>query len=185
MISPLLLSTIVVVIICLISQYYTEKIGESYYSKHTNNTLWDVSYQVLPNLCKYEFIIDILLVLSFIPLLVNFQYSGEFLKLILILFLIRAVLVVVTVMPGHDECEKSNFSFLPGHCFDKIFSGHTACFFLLTLIYHKYKIINIQQLVIANIIFSILIVATRSHYTVDVLLSYIITILLFNSKFKF
>jgi hypothetical protein len=90
---------------------------------------------------------------------------------------IRSITIATTILPKNDTCDDtlSFRTFFLGGCYDKIFSGHTATTLLLTLIYYREHIINLESLLSINIVNMFFIIATRAHYTVDVLLSIFVT----------
>ena len=66
-----------------------------------------------------------------------------------------------------------------GYCNDKIFSGHTSIMIIVILTIINEKLINPSYnhlLIIVCMIYSGLILSSRNHYTVDVILAYIISI---------
>ena len=103
--------------------------------------------------------------------------TTEFLAKFLIIMLIRSFTIISTILPKHENCE-DKFSireFFLGGCYDKIFSGHASFILLLTLLYYREHIIGLVPLLGINIINCLLILATRSHYTVDILLAVFVT----------
>ena len=91
--------------------------------------------------------------------------------------LIRSVSILSTILPSHQKCDKEIYlsSVFYGGCYDKIFSGHTSFILLLTLLYFREHIINMPTLIALNATNILLILATRSHYTVDILLAIFVT----------
>ena len=92
----------------------------------------------------------------------------------------------MTDMPSSDkECDPHNISIynvIFGHCSDKIFSGHTAFTLLIVLVAYNFNLLDNNKLLILGIfqlIYAFLIIITRAHYSVDVLLSYYIVIPLY------
>ena len=72
--------------------------------------------------------------------------------------------------------------YLTGYCNDKIFSGHTSITLALLLIIIDNNLIDSSLnpvLVLLHLCYVLLILSSRFHYSVDVILSYIITISLF------
>ena len=72
-------------------------------------------------------------------------------------------------LKGDDSTFKN---YLTGYCNDKIFSGHTSLTLLLVLTIIKNKLINEKYncvLIFYHFFYAILILATRNHYSVDVL----------------
>jgi hypothetical protein len=79
-----------------------------------------------------------------------------------------------------DRCKikMDLITFLNGHCIDKIFSGHTSASLLLVFLYNKYNIITsnlIYVLLFIQILLALSLILTKEHYTIDVILGYLIT----------
>jgi len=92
----------------------------------------------------------------------------------------------MTDIPSSDkECDPNNISIyniIFGHCSDKIFSNHTAFTLLALLVIYEFNLLNMGQLLILGlfqILYALLIIITRAHYSVDVLLSYYIVVPLY------
>ena len=98
--------------------------------------------------------------------------------------LIRAFTTISTILPKHKICNETIGirSLLLGGCYDKIFSGHTSFTLLLTLLYYREHIINLPLLLGINAANILAILATRSHYTVDVLLAIFVTTTIYSIK---
>ena len=139
-----------------------------------------------PSLVKY---MDIILIAFFIPLTLSNNFINDsilFLKFFSIILVLRLITNFSTIIPP-IKCRYNKsraninkpINYLIGHNYDKIFSGHTSVILILIMIYSSRKIISKNKcfiLFIFNIIYSFLILITRQHYTVDVILAYIITI---------
>lgn len=99
---------------------------------------------------------------------------------------LRAITKIVTFIPNSDEkCKNENIDpfekYIIGYCNDKIFSGHVSLTLLVLLLTYFYGFINNTQFgifYVGHILYSLWIIMTRYHYTVDVILGYIITHLL-------
>ena len=99
---------------------------------------------------------------------------------------LRFLTCISTLLPpikGRYKKERSDDSnllnYLIGHNYDKIFSGHTGVMLICVLITITNNLVNKTNQIIVSIlgvIYSILILLTRQHYTVDVLLSYMIVV---------
>jgi hypothetical protein len=177
---------IIILIIIFLSNYATLKLGEYHYKKTNTFELFDIFHKTLPDLHKYHDIVDLIGLAGIISLFFvsNDNLTTEFISKFIIIMFIRAFTIVSTILPKHEICEV-NFSlreFFLGGCYDKIFSGHTSFTLLLTLLYFREHIIGIIPLLGINIINCLLILATRSHYTVDVLLAIFVTTTIFNIK---
>jgi len=161
-----------------ISNIYTLIAGNRYYKGH-NYPLFDLLHENLPNLDKYHSIVDIFAFCSLASLFFvsSKEITVEFITKLIVIMFIRSITIATTILPKNYNCDDTlNFrSFFLGGCYDKIFSGHTATTLLLTLIYYREHIINLETLVGINLVNMFFIIATRAHYTVDVLLSIFVT----------
>lgn len=167
-----------------ISNYLTLTIGEKHYKN--NSTIYDVLHEILPNLRAYHYSVDIIGLLCTLSLFFvgNEDLIYEFLAKFIIIMFIRAFTILTTILPKDKECDtRHSFrNYLFGGCFDKIFSGHTSFALLLTLLYYREHIINIPTLLGVNLLNIFLILSTRAHYTVDVLLAIFVTTTIYSIK---
>ena len=169
--------------VIFISNYAVLKLGSNYYTDGKEVELFDISHLILPDLHSIHYITDIIALCGIISIyfLSNDNLITEFLAKFLIIMLIRAFTTISTILPKHKICnDKINTrSLLLGGCYDKIFSGHTSFTLLLTLLYYREHIINLPVLLGVNITNILAILATRSHYTVDVLLAIFVTLTIY------
>ena len=146
--------------------------------------LYDLLQDSLPNLQPYRAIPEFLHVIPVIFLVIYiflFRKSNslcfkEFLCKHGILMLMRGIFFSVTLLPDSSQmCQLSNHL---GGCFDLIFSGHSMIAFLSSLLLQKHYPIPLflrYMLHINNIVTFTMIVLCRNHYTIDVLLSIVMT----------
>jgi len=177
---------IIICSIILISNYATLQLGKHHYNSTDKFELFDIFHKILPDLHAYHTIVDVVALLAIVSLffLSNRTLTTEFLAKFLIIMLIRSFTIISTILPKHEICE-DKFSireFFLGGCYDKIFSGHTSFLLLLTLLYYREHIIGIVPLVGINIMNCLLILATRSHYSVDILLAIFVTTTIYSIK---
>jgi len=172
------------ILIILISNYATLKIGSEYYKSSEKLELFDISHKLLPDLHAYRPMKDII---GFLGIISLFFFSTEsltieFITKFTIIMFIRAFTIISTILPKHDKCVDTFGirSYFLGGCYDKIFSGHTSFMLLLTLLYYREHIIDGFSLIGINVINILLILATRSHYTIDVLLAIFVTTTIYN-----
>jgi len=165
-----------------LSNLFTITVGNRYY-KDYNYPLFDLLHKFLPNLENIHYSVDIIAFLSLASLfyVYNYEITVEFITKLIVIMFIRSITIAMTILPKNENCDDtlSFKTFFLGGCYDKIFSGHTATTLLLTLIYYREHIINLSALSAINIINMFLIIATRAHYTVDVILSIFITITIY------
>ena len=172
-------------------QSNVENVGESFYSnrienKKLNPKVYDIFHKYLPDLSKYEWISNLYCTVISVILFSYIDLDGiiEFASYYIVLLIIRDISINLTILPKNKECFQSYDNAIFGGCYDKIFSGHFATVYLLTLIVNKYNAVSPVVLVIINIINAFLILLTRGHYTIDIFVSFFITSLLFTNNIK-
>lgn len=173
------------ILVILISNYATLKIGSYHYDTTDKFELFDIFHKILPDLSKYHYLVDIFALIGLISLfIVGSDTLTEFFAKFTIIMFIRAFTIISTILPKHEVCtdEFNIRSYLLGGCYDKIFSGHTSFLLLLTLLYYREHIIDELSLIGINLINILLILASRAHYTVDVILAIFVTTTIFNIK---
>lgn len=148
--------------------------------------LYDLIQVYLPNLQAYRIIPEILHVIPVIFLTAYVVYFWHITCLYEFLFkhgslmLLRGILFSVTLLPDSSRmCHLTNYF---GGCFDLIFSGHSTIMFLCTLLLVKhFPLWNFtKNILYVNVaITSSLIVLCRNHYTIDVIISLLLTYLTF------
>ena len=175
------------IFVILISNYATILIGINHYETKKSSDLFDIFHLLLPDLHRYSYIVDILgifAVLSLVFVSTN-EITNEFIAKFILIMFIRAFTIISTILPKHEKCVTNvgNIqSLILGDCYDKIFSGHTSFMLLLTLLYYREHIIHLPMLLGVNLLNIFLILATRSHYTVDVLLAIFVTTTIYSVK---
>lgn len=181
---------IVILIIYLVFHYYNvnnlkEEVSE-YYNKRIEQKkikqkIYDICFKHLPNLEKYEYLSDIATISIIIPVIFYPKIFKEYVGFWVVIFLIRSITIRLTVLPKSNNCESKNYINL-GTCYEKIFSGHFSSALLATILYYKYNIIDIKTLCILNTINGLLIILTRHHYTIDVVVAFFVTMLVYQNN---
>lgn len=94
----------------------------------------------------------------------------------------RAITICTTVLPPlrHNGNKIRMFGVL-GHGTEYIFSGHSVYSCISTIYLFKNKIVSYEYLVIYNIIIHFLIIVTHNHYTIDVVLAWLIVPLIYGN----
>ena len=148
--------------------------------------MYDITHKILPDLHKYHVVINIIPIILIIYLFINDNGSKIFRDILFalpVVYIIRALTIMSTILPKHETCVAetnliSNF-INGGGCYDKVFSGHTSFVVIFTLSMYYNKLINSVSFFIINIINSLLLLMTRAHYTVDIILGFIISYLVY------
>lgn len=178
--------------------YITFKNGNDFYQqrvsdKKTNPKVFDIAHKYFPDLTDNPYLLIVLntiVVLS--PFIVHYgmgyKILDEYIYYFLIIYFVRMIMMNVTILPKIKSCniDFDLISLFNGHCYDKIFSGHFASIFLLVLIIYKNNIYtNIPVLSIFSIFNALLILLTRSHYTIDIIVASIVVMFVyFNVPYK-
>lgn len=165
------------------------KYNQSQYRRPLNDLIFDNSI----DLRHLKIIPNLLLIIFLIPYFQNNGISAfkYFIKFFSVIIGMRIITSTITDIPSSNpECDAINKelslkNYLLGHCFDKIFSGHTALTLSLILVAQKFNLLTINITIfmyILQILYAyFFMICTRGHYSVDVFLSYIIVIPLFVS----
>ena len=166
-------------LLLVIQRYFTL----SHLKRQENSiVLKDKGFDLLPHIHSpvYTHLIDVLLYsfLVLVSLRLDTKQTNLFLLSILYIFSIRFVCLYVTRLPhSGSTCKNSHSALIQSNecTTDYIFSGHTSLF-LLSLLHLRevYPTYAVPFLALFTV-FVYLIVATRSHYTVDVVLAIVVT----------
>ena len=169
--------------------------GENYYNKRilqkkTKPKVFDLGHKYIPhtkNNYIHDFVLILPLMLLLLPLLPLFPSNDgfiyEFLYKLLIIFTIRHFTNILTILPkinNEPKKELNNSDYIFGHCYDYIFSGHFASLLLFLLILNKYNLISLTLLIIFSIIYALLILALRFHYSIDIIVAFFVTLFVFD-----
>ena len=103
-----------------------------------------------------------------------------------LLLLLRSITVHATLLPPcrseHGTTTANACAFIVGHAYDKIFSGHTAVELLALLLAWRYGVLGGTWLALWLVLqaaAAFLMVPTGMHYTIDVILAYVVATSLF------
>jgi len=187
---------IIGVYICIHVYFNTQvqKTGDDFYmdridKQKTTPKVYDVMHKLLPKETNKEWLTNYMIILSLLPLIFNFNsdLGYNFLGLLLTINIIRDITINLTILPKNVDCvlDKTMISHLIGSCYDKIFSGHFSFVYILTLLYYSYGYItNIPILIIWNVINAIIILISRSHYTIDIVMSFFVCSFIFVQNYN-
>ena len=183
------MNQIFVIISCLILLYiinifsnWNELIIDSYYN-NKQLKIYDIGHKYLPRLNnKYtEWYNLVLYVVIITTLLVYNHLATTFFMLLVIVYLFRLITINLTVVPKRDMCKVTTNFQLNGYCYDNIYSGHAAVLCIGTLLLYDQQIISLVPLILNNMINAFFIITTRSHYTIDVVIAFIVSILIYQN----
>ena len=180
---------IIVFILFLANNYnlnFIENIGESFYStKHDFPKVYDILHENCAHVDKFEYASDIiLLILIIILIILDVNMFYNYLGFIIVIFIIRIFVNMLTILPKNNLCSTSNSFSFRGGCYDKLFSGHFSSVFIATLLLYKNNYINIILLVLINLINSLFIILSRNHYTIDIVMAFFVSLFVYQNNFN-
>lgn len=162
--------------------------GKTFYNNNEIK-IFDISHKYLSNLSNNDFAIylnDIIAISA--PFLFGREVFFEFIEYYPVILIIRCLMNYVTILPKNKHCKDDEFgikNLIKGHCYDKIFSGHFTITLLVALIVYNNKIITNKLPILLYLLFHIiLILATRSHYTIDVIVAFFVVTWVYNLGLK-
>ena len=139
--------------------------------------LYDILHEVLPDMTRHEQLIDLLpIVLGLVVVylvLFDGMHHGDVCRMLAYGFLLRCVTTTVTRLPS-PICSRKEQICAVGGCNSCIFSGHAMTTLVLAYFIHRHTGSHACALAAYCLATSWLIVATRSHYTVDVIVAWIV-----------
>ena len=147
----------------------------------------DFVHEYLPTI-NSTYLSDILVLIQVLSaiLVMNLNQLNEMFLLMSCVQFLRAICLASTVLPplrSYDE--KYRMGGLNGSGTEYIFSGH-ASYSALTAIYlYTTNTVSLPFLIAYNLCSQYTIIATKNHYTIDVILAWIIVPLLYGNRFLF
>lgn len=166
---------------------HLESRSENFYQKKSNSKkVFDIFHNILPHIDEYEYAADIIGTLVFLYMAFNsISLVYTTVGYALTILIIRSLFVNLTVLPKNEICNVENTSAIRGGCYDKIFSGHYAITLIMTILLHGQNYINTVWFFIINIVNALFILISRNHYTVDIAVSIIVVIIIYQNKLNF
>lgn len=146
--------------------------------------VYDVGHEVLPDLSRQAWWLDSLIPCGFIAYLGicgKVGVTADVLSLALPLYLLRMITTMVTIFPSanaNHTCTEATprlMNYISGVCHDNQFSGHTMLVIILSVVAFKTHPAPLPIIAAVGALEAILLVASRGHYTVDVIVSAVLT----------
>lgn len=166
------------------SEFYEQrqKLGK------TTPKVYDIGVRYLPDLSHLSWLHVLShIVLLVLPLMFGKTIFVEFVQYYTTVFLLRYLFNSITILPKDPKCDSTSLNpinFIIGHCYDKIFSGHFSVTVLLGYILYSHRIFNLTTIVLFNLINAILILVLRSHYTIDLVVAFLVVTIVYQNKLK-
>jgi len=177
---------VIYLLICKKILYRLENKSEVFYDNVKLNQklkIYDIIHNNLPSTRKLLTIVDsvpfiLLAVLFFIDVKLFYNVYG----FLVTIFFIRLVIINLTILPKDKKCNIKKTSILSGGCYDKVYSGHFSVVFICLLTLYKNKYINLFTLLFLSIVFALSIVTSRSHYTIDIFVAFLIVVVVYQNN---
>ena len=177
---------VIYLLICKKTYYYLENKSEVFYNNvklKQKSKIYDIIHNNLPSTRNLMTIVDttpfiLLVVILFID--VNLFYN--IIGFLITIFFVRLVIINLTILPKDKNCDIKKTSIFSGGCYDKVYSGHFSVVFICLLTLYKNKYINLFILLYSSIIFALLIITSRSHYTIDIFVALLIVIIVYENN---
>jgi hypothetical protein len=187
--DPIVLGTLTVLgILALIgtASYAVHHAGRRHYEEKGRTDVLDIGFQFIPRLPISPWVIDCVTLSTLAPLLLatsqqRFAVATRALPIILGIVIVRALTTLTTILPPDKRCVKDAPRLFPlsgaflGSCYDKIFSGHLAIVLVIVLLNVRYGLLSMSLGALQVGLVAFLLIATRAHYTVDLVLACMIT----------
>lgn len=171
--------------------YISHKQGSDFYNKRiqegkTTPKIFDIGIKYTPNLSGNPLLsVWSNFIMLLLPLFFGSDVAFEHMKYFSFIVIIRYLFNNLTILPKEKHCDDTSFNawnLIFGHCYDKVFSGHFASLFLLTLILIKRGILtNMTVAVLLNVFNAWVILALRYHYSVDIAVAIVVVLLVYKS----
>ena len=184
---------IIITIIChLNAMRFAWTKGKMHYKDKLSH-VYDIIHSNFPDYSKYNYTKNWYLLVFIIPLILNIsnittKFTDEYSFGYCMIILIRSLMIICTILPRQNNCKVNKLTLfnktIGGTCYDKMFSGHFAFGYFTTLMLFKYNFIsntNTNKILFTffNILHFFIIGVTRSHYTIDIVVSIFITMFVY------
>jgi hypothetical protein len=183
---------VVLTLLHFVLTYNVHLQGKAFYSNRIrknkiNPKIYDVGMKYIPDLSKYtslEYFAHAVPVI--LPIVLGEMVFVPFLQLSIYIHIFRMIFIHLTILPKHKECNDTRFgisNLLIGHCYDKVFSGHFATVLLAVMIAYGVGVLsNLLIPILLLVLYAILIIALRFHYTVDIAVAVLVSYIIFTNK---
>ena len=160
------------------SEVFFENIKSKQKSK-----IYDIIHNNLPSTRKLMTIVDatpFILLVGILFIDVNLFYN--IMGFLVTILIFRMFIIHITILPKDKKCDIKKSSVLSGGCYDKIYSGHFSAVFMCLLSLYMSKYINLFTLLSLSTIFALLIITSRSHYTIDIFVAFLIVVVVYQNN---
>lgn len=185
----IVLIILLVIFTVITTAYLTEKGAKLTKRLNRTKAVHDIVHEYLPDMTQYYQLYDYLILLFIAPLIVQYgnyhlgPFLYSFLWLIVPIFMFRCITIIASVPTQTTYAIERDFgnSFkqhITGSCYDLTFSGHVALATVLVLLMLRFRVISNRPLWLGALLgYGLFSSMSRSHYTIDVIVAYIVPLL--------
>jgi hypothetical protein len=160
------------------SEIFYENIKSKQKSK-----IYDVIHNNLPSTRNLMTIVDAIpFILLGVIFCIDVNLFYNIMGFLVTIFILRIIIIHLTILPKDKKCNIKNSSVYNGGCYDKVYSGHFATIFICILSLYMNKYINLFILLSLSIIFALIIITSRSHYTIDIFVAFLIVVVVYQNN---
>lgn len=149
-------------------------IGKRRYGRRTPE-LFDAAHAVLPDMranSALVFATSYVMPLVVVVCAVRSGVIAPYMRRAAVALIVRAVMTNVTILPSECDIERLTLvEYMQGHCYDKIPSGHFIVAGTLIWMLYKRGMLSAGASALAGGAVAVCILLTRSHYTIDIVVS--------------
>jgi hypothetical protein len=155
--------------------------------------LYDLGFNLIPEISSswHDYLVFLCIFLFTLRwIFVNVELVNKILIYMSITYILRLISINLTILPPIGDCNhvyadspyRSVFIYDSSTCFDYIYSGHISWMIFIVLLsyYNKHSKLEIIFYLLSLFMVGYLIIATRSHYSVDIYLGTLISTLVFH-----
>lgn len=183
--TSLIITTICIFVLVLLLKNFGKKVRKHYTKDKKNEKLADPLQDYLPDLRKHyiyaEYLWGFIIIFAVIFGLIYYKtcLGYEICFMLVIFHLVKQLCSMVTILPDpSDMCEQKETS---GNCNDLMPSGHMSTLLIILFSFWPYMNTSWKSLfVFLVLLYSVLIIAVRNHYTIDVVMSWFVVFTIYS-----
>lgn len=181
---------VITIIYCILSKYvylHLENKSEIFYDNiklKKKSKIYDIVHNNIKSTRNLYTIVNIFpFILIGVACFIDLKLLYTILGFLVPILIFRLLVINITILPKDKKCDiKKNSCIYTGGCYDKVYSGHFAVIFISLLVLYTNKYINIFTLTALLTISGLLIITSRSHYTIDILVSFLVVVVAYQNN---
>jgi hypothetical protein len=186
-ISVIVFISLVYILVSKKVYYHLENKSEIFYNNvklKQKSKIYDIIHHNLPSMRNLYTIANIFpFILLGVAAFIDLKLLYIILGFLVPILIFRLFMINITILPKDKKCDiKKNSCVYTGGCYDKVYSGHFAVIFTSLLVLYTNKYIDIFTLTALSTISGLLIITSRSHYTIDIFVSFLVVIVAYQNN---